>query len=112
MNSEERKAYNKKYYTEHKAKIQQQWNNKVKCSKCLRMVSQNYMNTHENSEICKRKCMKHLESLMMLQNMLNKNPATKIGDSDSNIQNILTLAKKLKESNPIEVIDDMKQLIK
>jgi hypothetical protein len=55
--------------------------------------------------------MKHLESLMMLQNMLNKNPATKIGDSDNNIQNILTLAKELKENNPIEVIDDIKQLI-
>lgn len=110
MNSEERKVYNKKYYAEHKTKLNQQWNNKVKCSKCLRMVSQNYMNTHEDSEICKRKCMKHVQSLIILQNILNKNPAVKIGESNNNIENILTLAKELKENNPILAIENMKQL--
>ena len=55
MNPEQRKQYNKDYYTKNKDKILKTALTKQKCDFCDRMVIKNNMLIHQKLNICKRK---------------------------------------------------------
>lgn len=54
MNPEDRKAYNAKYYAEHKDRIIKAACEKVYCDKCGRSVIKNNIKSHQKSKICER----------------------------------------------------------
>jgi hypothetical protein len=55
MDKEERKLYNKKYYTDNKSTILKKACEKVICQFCNRSVIQNNLIKHQSSKICKNK---------------------------------------------------------
>jgi len=71
MNQEERKAYNKTYYSVNREIILKDLCSRVECEYCGRTVIKNNILTHERSEICKR----HRERRLELQKFkqLNEN---------------------------------------
>ena len=54
MTPEERKQYNKNYYTSNKIVILEKAYNKVECAFCGRTVVHANMERHKTSELCKR----------------------------------------------------------
>lgn len=54
MDKEERKQYNKVYYSLHRERILSYLCEKVNCDYCGRCVIRNNLAKHEKSEICKR----------------------------------------------------------
>ncbi len=54
MTPEERKEYNKKYYTSNKTIILEKASNKIECKFCGRTVVQANLERHKTSELCKR----------------------------------------------------------
>ena len=54
MDKEERKQYNKVYYSVNKDRILADLCQKVECQFCGRTVIKNNILTHEKSEICRR----------------------------------------------------------
>jgi hypothetical protein len=55
MNQEQRKQYNKDYYSKNKDKILKTALTKQKCEFCDRMVIKNNIHIHQKLNICKRK---------------------------------------------------------
>jgi hypothetical protein len=69
MNQEERKAYNKTYYSVNREIILKDLCSRVECEYCGRTVIKNNILTHERSEICKR----HRERRLELQKFKQSN---------------------------------------
>ena len=67
MDKEERKQYNKVYYSVNKDRILADLCQKVQCEYCGRTVIKNNILTHEKSEICKRHRERRLELLKFKQ---------------------------------------------
>ena len=61
MNREERKIYNKTYYSVNREIILKDLCSRVECEYCGRTVIKNNILTHERSEICKRHRERRLE---------------------------------------------------
>lgn len=55
MNTEERRQYNKEYYSKHKSEILSKLCQKVECEFCHRTIIKNNLLTHQQLPICKRK---------------------------------------------------------
>ena len=71
MNSEERKEYNKKYYSERKALIQEKLSTKEQCSYCGRNVCHQNIPKHWKSKLCMSRREQHTIA-MLLQNKINE----------------------------------------
>ena len=71
MDKEERKQYNKVYYSLHRERILSYLCEKVSCEYCGRCVIRNNLAKHEKSDICKR----HRERIIELSkwNLLKQN---------------------------------------
>ena len=54
MTPEERKEYNKNYYTTNKTTILEKASNKIDCKFCGRTVVQSNLERHKTSDLCKR----------------------------------------------------------
>ena len=63
MDKDQRKEYNKIYYSVNKEKILMDLCKKVQCDFCGRTVIKNNLLNHEQSDICKR----HRERRLVLQ---------------------------------------------
>lgn len=61
MDKEDRKQYNKVYYSLHRERILSYLCEKINCDYCGRCVIRNNLAKHEKSEICKRTREKILE---------------------------------------------------
>ena len=53
--TEERKAYNEKYYADNKQRIAEMLLAKVECPECKKMHSRANLNRHINNKICQRR---------------------------------------------------------
>jgi hypothetical protein len=74
MDKEERKQYNKVYYSLHRERILSYLCEKVSCDYCGRCVIKNNLVKHQKSDICKR----HRERLLELNkwnSLLEMHPA-------------------------------------
>ena len=68
MDKEERKQYNKIYYSLHRERILSYLCEKVSCEYCGRCVIKNNLVKHQKSEICKR----HRERVLELNDFLTR----------------------------------------
>ena len=54
MNSEERKEYNKNYYTQHKKELLEQLAKPIECLYCKRQVASSRLKSHQKTPLCLR----------------------------------------------------------
>lgn len=71
MDKEERKQYNKVYYSLHRERILSYLCEKVSCDYCGRCVIRNNLAKHEKSNMCKRTRERNLE--LSKWNLLKQN---------------------------------------
>lgn len=55
LDREKNKLTCKKYYLENKIRLLERGCEKVKCEKCNKMVSRNFMGKHLQTKLCKRR---------------------------------------------------------
>ena len=98
MTKEQRKEYNKKYYTEHKQAIIADLCQKVKCERCQSEVSKSRLHIHKNTQLCKKRAEKLCFALELLNNIINKGnedkPKINYDDNIENLKNILQVFPK------------------
>jgi hypothetical protein len=71
MNQEERKAYNKTYYSVNREIILKDLCSRVECEYCGRTVIKNNILIHERSEICKRHRQRKMEKEQFRKEITN-----------------------------------------
>lgn len=72
LTQEERKAYNKQYYSENKKIILSKILAKVECPFCESQIARNYIDTHKVSSICKRRQERLVIEKQRMQQLENK----------------------------------------
>ena len=103
MNSEQRKNYNKTYYTMNKAKILKIACEKVECEFCKRTVIKNNIQKHKASKLCKNTEKQLLEDLKrknaikeIIPNVEEVDEVETLEPVQSNVKNLI---KKFENKN-------------
>jgi hypothetical protein len=75
MNKEERKEYNKKYYSVNKTVIiEKYYKTKINCEFCSRLICVANLGRHHDSALCRKRSIKKQEIKQRLQDLETLNP--------------------------------------
>jgi hypothetical protein len=91
MTPEERKSYNKEYYSKNKQRILEKSSQKIKCEFCNREIISGNYRRHINTPICERvfnENIKKREKLLLLRKTMEEDLEKKVETLISSIQNI------------------------
>ncbi len=72
MTPEERKAYNEKYYAEHKKDITEKLLVKVECPNCGKCISKANLDRHKTGKSCLKNASKHQSQIKDMQTEIER----------------------------------------
>jgi hypothetical protein len=80
---DERREYNKKYYTENKKRIADMLLTKIQCPHCNKMITKSNLERHTQSDICARR-----------KEKLNQHSTADLNDLQKQIDELKSLINK------------------
>ncbi len=72
MTPEERKAYNEKYYAEHKKDITEKLLIKIECPNCSKLISKANLERHKTGNSCLKNALKQQSQIKDMQTEIER----------------------------------------